>query len=129
MFKWRRRRSGLLNSQSTSQPLVAEKDRPVPYDLFGAQLRILGDGALMIIDAGANREQTTEQYLKNFPRARVLAVESIGESFAKGKTLEAALDGRLELIRAVFSDSADVIELRRAATTAAEKVDSLTIDG
>jgi FkbM family methyltransferase len=114
------------------QPPVAEQDKAVPYDLWGAQLRILGNGALTIIDAGAGREHTTEQYLKNFPRARVLAIESVGQDFVKAKAQEPAVGGRLELVRAIVSDSAGVTELASrgepSSALTLEKIDTVTVD-
>lgn len=129
MFKWKRRQSGLPKAQTASQPSVAEKDRPVSYDLFDAQLQILGDGALMIVDAGANLDHTTEQYLKKFPRARVLAIESIGENVIRAKSRESAFGDRLELVRAILSDSTGVTEIRQAAAIAPETIDTVTVGG
>lgn len=131
MFKWKRRQSEVAKKQPVPQLSVAEKDEPVPYDLFGAQIRILGDNALTIVDAGRHRGRTTEQYLKNFPRARVLAIEAMKESFAGAKNGELAADGRVELINAILSDTAGFTEVRGSGNDgspmAPEKVDTVTV--
>jgi FkbM family methyltransferase len=115
MFKWKRRGSRLQEKQSERQPSVAEDDKGVPYDLWGAQLRILGNSALTIIDAGAHLEYTTDQYLKNFPRARVLAIAATVEEFVEARAWEPVFGDRLTLVRAILSDTAGVTELRRNA--------------
>ena len=75
----------------------------------------------------------------------MVAIELMGEDFAKSKAREAALGGgRLELVRAILADSAGVAQLRRNAddvtlspsshdelsiALAPEKIDTVTVDG
>lgn len=80
--------------------------------LLGAQLRILGrDGALVIVDAGAQHGHTTEEYLDAFPHCRVIALEPERVNHAAAETRLAPWAGRVELIRSGLSDSNGVADL------------------
>ena len=131
MFKWRGRApSPSPNLQPTLvPPPIVEKekkeivekqtkknDKPLPYDLISAQLRILDrNSALTIIDAGAHHGHTTEQYLENFAHSRVIAIEPDRENFAKAAARVAAFGNRVELVRAGLSESEGTADLHRNA--------------
>src|SRR5215468_1206089 len=118
MFKWRRWATP-SDSQSTTQPLPIvengkEEEQPIPYDLINAQLRILDrSSALTIIDAGAHHGHTTEQYLENFNRSRVIAIEPERENFARATARVSVFGSRVELVRAGLSDSVGTANLHR----------------
>lgn len=93
---------------------LLERDNPIRYNLFGAQLRILDrNSALTIIDAGAHHGHTTEQYLENFVHARVIGIEPDRDNFAKAAARVERFGSRVELVRAGLSESVGTADLYR----------------
>ncbi len=122
MFKWKRRTmSPDVRPIRAPEPVVnltpspvLEKDNPIRYNLFSAQLSILDrNSALTIIDVGAHHGHTTEQYLENFAQARVIGIEPDRENFAKAAARVARFGSRVELVRAGLSESVGTADLYR----------------
>lgn len=115
MFRWRR--------ATPSAPKEREPAGPELPDLLAAQLRIFASApSLSVVDAGAHHGQTTIEYLKHFPRSRVIALEPEPENFALARQALAPFGDRVELLPCALAESGGSVSLRRTLHSGAHSL-------
>jgi FkbM family methyltransferase len=106
-----------------SAPNEREPAGPELPDLLAAQLRIFANApALSVVDAGAHHGQTTIEYLKHFPRSRVIALEPEPENFAIARQALAPFGDRVELLPCALAESVGSVSLRRTSHSGAHSL-------